>query len=261
MNLAFASFSKKKFYLRAQISAFILENGFVPVSPFMNFEYNMSGIVNKDLIRIANNTLIDRCQELWVFGPVSDGVLVEVFLAVKAGLKVRYFKVIDDAGIFEELSADEVELEDVSPWMWEWVQTGKNLARWHPRLRFNKRYPLVYPAYSKRNFFWQMHIQKFCIEKKMIPLNPFMLFRYFLADAVPRKQVYDANASIINICDELWVFGDVADGVLKEVKQMEALGKKVQYFKIVDDKKSVSFRKIKPERAILEDELVEQLKA
>lgn len=259
MKTVFTSFSKKKFYLRAQISAFILENDSVPISPFMNFEYNMSGTVNKDLIRIANNSMITRSDELWVFGPISDGVLVEVFLAKKNKIPVKFFKIIDDNGNFCEINIKEVELEDVSPWMWEWVETGKNLARWHPRLRFNKHYPLVYPAYSKRNFFWQMHISKFCIEKKMIPLNPFMLFRYFLADTVPREKVYAANKRIIEACDELWVFGEVADGVLKEVKQMESLGKKVKYFKIIDDKKTVNFRKINPENAVLEDELIQQL--
>jgi len=259
-SVAFLSFSKRNFYLRSQISAFVLQNNHVPISPFMNFDYNLSGIVNKDLIRVANNTLIDKAGTLWVFGEVSDGVLVEIFLAMKRKIPVRYFNIDNKSGIFQEISLDEVRLEDVSPWVWEWVQSGKNLARWHPRLRFNKKYPIIYPAYSKKNFYWQMHISKFCIEKKSIPLNPFMLFRYFLGDSVPREKVYKANRRIISLCDELWVFGDVSDGMYEEIKQMELIGKPIKYFKINDNKKTVNFRKIDKQNAIFEDELINQVK-
>jgi len=219
----------------------------------------MSGLVDKDHIRIANNSLISRVDELWVFGKVSDGVLIEIFLAKQRGIVVRYFIFDSDGSRFEEITSKDVELEDVSPWMWEWVESGKNLARWHPRLRFTKHYPVVYPAYSKKNFFWQMHISQFCIEKRRIPLNPFMLFRYFLGDAVNRKVVYQANRKIIDICDELWVFGDVADGVFKEIIQMKKRGGKVLYFKINDSPEGVSFRKIQEDQVVLEQELVDKI--
>jgi hypothetical protein len=195
-----------------------------------------------------------------VFGEVSDGVLVEVFLAMKNKIPIRYFDIVDSSASFQEIQPKDVRFEDVSPWVWEWVQSGKNLARWHPRLRFSKKYPIIYPAYSKKNFYWQMHISKFCIEKKVIPLNPFMLFRYFLGDSVPRDKIYKANEKIISICDELWVFGDVSDGVHKEIKQMELIGKPVRYFKISDNKKTVNFRKINKQNAIFEDELINQIK-
>ena len=77
-KLVFNSFSKKNFYLRTQISAYTLLQGKVPVNPFMNFDYNLSSAVDKSLIRIANNTMIKKSDELWVFGEISDGVLVEI---------------------------------------------------------------------------------------------------------------------------------------------------------------------------------------
>jgi len=225
----------------------------------MNFDYNLAGLVPKDAIRIANNALIARCDEVWVFGDVSDGVLVEIYLAGKQGKPVRYFSVQDPENI-TETSADQVRLEDVSPWMWELIRQGKSLERWHPRLRFTKTYPLVYPAYSKRNFYWQMQVSQFCLENKMIPLNPFMLFRYFLGDTVPRDTVYRANNNIVKLCDEVWTFGEISDGVLAEVKIKKDLGQPVRYYKIATSNPA-TFRQIKPSSVVFEEPRLDEYRA
>lgn len=231
-KIIFTSYSKRNFYLRSDISIFILKNGQTPISPFMNFDYNLAGLVPKDMIRVANNTLITKSDELWVFGEVSDGVMVEIYLAKKYRKPIRYFVPTKIPQVFEEIKPAHVQLEDISSWMWDWVQEGKDLSRWHPRLRFQKTYPLVYPAYSKRNFFWQMHISQFCLDNKRIPLNPFMLFRYFLGDTVSRQSVYEANAKIVGLCDELWSFGEISDGVLAEIKLKRSLKQPVRYYKV-----------------------------
>ncbi len=223
----------------------------------MNFDYNLSGLVNKELIRVANNTLIQRCNEVWVFGEVSDGVLVEIYLAKKFNKPLRFFDFDNNKTTFKEISQDQVKLENVSPWMWEWIKAGKNLKRWHPRLRFKKTYPIIYPAYSKRNFFWQMHISKFCLEKRKVPLNPFMLFRYFLGDAIDRKTVYLANNNIVKMCDEVWTFGEISDGVLAEVKMKKDQNQPVKYFKIAKTN-PVVFRKIPAKSVEFEEKELEQ---
>lgn len=242
-DIVYVSVSKRSFYLRAHISAYVLGLGKTPVSPFMNFDYNLSDLVDRDSIRVANNTLVGKCDELWVFGDVSDGVLVEVHLARRQGKPVRYFRIVRDQ-TFEEISESQVGLEDVSVWLWERQTAGADLERWHPRLRFHKTYPLVYPAYSKRNFYWQMHISKFCLERKAVPLNPFMLFRYFLGDSVPRGLVYQANNNIVRVADEVWTFGEIADGVLGEVKLKRELGGAVKFFEIAGSN-PVRFRRVK----------------
>ncbi|OGG05816.1 hypothetical protein A2872_03030 [Candidatus Gottesmanbacteria bacterium RIFCSPHIGHO2_01_FULL_42_12] len=253
-KIIFVSSSKRNFYLRNAVSAFVLQNGGTPISPFMNFDYNLSGVVDKELIRVANNTMIAKSDEVWVFGAVSDGVLVEIYLTKKEKKKVRYFVVTGTT--FKEITEENVALEDVSPWMWEWVLANKTLERWHPRLRFKKTYPLVYPAYSKRNFYWQMHISQFCLEKRFVPLNPFMLFRYFLGDTVERKLVYQGNNNIVRISDELWIFGEVSDGVLAEIKMKKEKGGKVKYFKVAKSN-PVRFRQIGPNQVVFEEKELE----
>jgi hypothetical protein len=258
-KIIFTAYSKRNFYLRSFISSFVLLSGNTPISPFMNFDYNLSNLVEKDLIRIANNTLIKRMDELWVFGEISDGVLVEIFLAKKRQKLIRYFKPINEGSSFREIDQTQIQLEDVSSWMWNWIIEGKNLERWHPRLRFTKEYPLVYPAYSKRNFYWQMHISQFCLQHKRIPLNPFMLFRYFLGDAVPRNTIYLANNNIVRISDEVWTFGEISDGVLAEIKLKKSQGHPVKYFKIAKSN-PVEFRKIQPKSVVFEEKELEMFR-
>ena len=245
-KIVYIAFSKHQFYLRSHISAYVLSAGHTPISPFMNFDYNLGDLVERQAIRIANNSLLHASDELWVFGPVSDGVLVEIYQAMRRKVPVRYFDLSKRVEI-REISPDDVQLEDVSDWMWQMVLTGQNLERWHPRLRFYKSYPIVYPAYSKHNFFWQMHISKYCLDHKMVPLNPFMLFRYFLGDMVPREVVYRANNTIVQSADAIWVFGDIADGVLAEIKLARMTGRPVQYFAITQ-KNPVEFRRVASDR-------------
>jgi len=245
MKIVFCSFTKKLFYLRAQISAFALLNDYAPFNPYMNFEYNLSGTVDKRHIRIANNSMIEKASELWVFGDVSDGVLVEIYMAKKQKKKIRFFVPNEDIKRFQEIPIGKVQLEDVSAWMWGYIINNKNLERWHPRLRLKSTYPLVYPAYSKKNFYWQMHISKFCIEKGFVPLNPFMLFRYFLTDMVPREKIYNANKSFVLSSNEVWTFGEISNGVLAEILLANKNKIPIKHYKIIDPKPNyVKFHKI-----------------
>ena len=57
------------------------------------------------MVRNGNNNLLLRCDELWVYGDVSDGVLSEINTFTKTGKPVRYF---DISGLPE--SVVEVEL-------------------------------------------------------------------------------------------------------------------------------------------------------
>jgi len=109
---------------------------------------------------------------------------------------------------------------------------------------------LVYPAFSKRNFYWRMHISKFILENNCVPVNPFMNFEYFLLDTVDRNLVRSGNNNIIKRCDEVWVFGEISDGVLKEVELAKKLKKTIKYFDITNlpgEIKEISERNVKYE--------------
>jgi len=109
--LVYTAMSKHLFYYRMFISAFVLQQGGVPLNPFMVFDYFLAGIVAKDLVREGNNNLVKRCDEVWIFGAVSNGVLAEVQIAHMAAKKVRYFAIKQPYKIVETTKA-KVEMED-----------------------------------------------------------------------------------------------------------------------------------------------------
>lgn len=95
---------------------------------------------------------------------------------------------------------------------------------------------VVYPAFSKRNFYFRAHISKFVIDNGAAPINPFMNFDYFLLDTVHRDLVRNANNAIIRKADELWIFGDISNGVAAEIELAKTLRKPIRYFEIIDSK-------------------------
>jgi hypothetical protein len=106
LPLVFTAHSAETSYLKELICAFALQRGCVPVNPFMSYGYFLFGLVDKDTVRRANNNLVARCDELWVFGEPSDGVQVEVALAIELGLPVRTFEMDHyGSGIVERQSS------------------------------------------------------------------------------------------------------------------------------------------------------------
>lgn len=110
MKIIYPAFSKHLFYFRMHISKFVLENDGVPLNPFMIHEYFLLDTIDRDKIRESNNKIVEKSEELWVFGDISDGVLAEINLAKKLDKPIRYFKVIKSKDI-KEISENETELE------------------------------------------------------------------------------------------------------------------------------------------------------
>lgn len=111
LPLVYTAMSKHLFYFREHISKFVLENGGVPINPFMTFGYFMLDTVDRDVVRQANNVLVSRADQLWAFGAVSDGVLAEVIQANEQQKVVKYFGVVASRDIIE-YSKEEAPMED-----------------------------------------------------------------------------------------------------------------------------------------------------
>jgi hypothetical protein len=109
--LVYTAMSKHLFYYRMFISVFVLQNGGVPLNPFMVFDYFLLDVVDRDLVREGNNNLVKRSDEIWVFGSVSNGVLAEIQIANQQHKTVRYFAVEKSRKIIE-ITKDNVEMED-----------------------------------------------------------------------------------------------------------------------------------------------------
>jgi ADP-ribose pyrophosphatase YjhB (NUDIX family) len=110
-KIVFIAMSKNLFYFRRHAVKFTLEQGYTPISQFGIFDYFLLDTIDRDMVRRANNNLIRISEELWVFGPISDGVLAEIKLARQLNKTIRYFKIMDSKEI-KEISKDEVEFEE-----------------------------------------------------------------------------------------------------------------------------------------------------
>lgn len=113
MKLVFTAQSKEYFYCRDVVCQFVFEQkgGYLPVNPFRAFGYFLGDRVNRDLVRMANNQLIRTCDELWVFGNISDGVLFEIYRAIYLNKKIRFFTIGNKIEDIMEISIDEIKCE------------------------------------------------------------------------------------------------------------------------------------------------------
>ncbi len=92
-RLVYVAMSNRNFFWRQQLTKYVLDEGRVPVTPFMLFDYYLLHTVPKDLVREAMNNLIARCEEMWVFGDMSLGLKVQVGIAKRMRKQVRYFDI------------------------------------------------------------------------------------------------------------------------------------------------------------------------
>ena len=114
-TVVFTAMSKKYFYMRYFVVQFVLEQDAVPINPFTSFDYFLLDVVERDTVRRANNTLVARADELWVFGDIADGVRAEIMQAWQQYKTVRFFAFRDDKHIYEVTIDDLVYEDGVEP--------------------------------------------------------------------------------------------------------------------------------------------------
>lgn len=110
-TVAYTAMSKRYFYMRLFVTKFALEQGAVPLNPFTTFDYFMLDTVERDTVRKANNTLVARADELWVFGDISDGVQAEIVQAKQRNVPIRYF-IFEKDKLIREIPEDRLVYEE-----------------------------------------------------------------------------------------------------------------------------------------------------
>ena len=103
--------------------------------------------------------------------------------------------------------------------------------------KFDTQRKVVFAAMSKKTFYLREHIIKYILEEGYTPTCAFMMFSYFLLDTVDRKALIDANNDLIRRSDELWVFGEMSDGVREEINLAKKLHIPIHYFRLSNTKK------------------------
>ena len=111
MPVIFTAQSKVFFYCRDAVCEYVLKQGLLPLNPFRVFEYFLGDRVDRDTVRQGNNQLIAVADELWVFGPIADGVLFEIVRARRLHKPVRFFSVATRSEEIREIRVDEIKFE------------------------------------------------------------------------------------------------------------------------------------------------------
>lgn len=111
-KVVFTAQSCKNFHQRMLICKHAFELGAVPVNPFNLFGYFLYELVDRDLVRSGNNNLLRRCDELWVYGEISDGVLAEIEMFKVSGKPMRFFDITNLPAEVKEISKNDLIFED-----------------------------------------------------------------------------------------------------------------------------------------------------
>jgi len=112
------------------------------------------------------------------------------------------------------------------------IPEASPLAQLEQTIRHPKR--LIYVAMSNRNFYWRMHVSKLVLDEGYVPINPFMLFDYYLLHTVPKQLVREAINNLLARCDEVWVFGTMSLGVKVQLGIAKRLKKPLRFYDIAD---------------------------
>ena len=93
MKKVYTSHSKHNFYPKKIVSAYVLEKDLMPLNPFMNWDYFLDDLVERDIVRNANGELLKMSDELWQFGEISDGCYQEIMTALDRKMPIKFFTV------------------------------------------------------------------------------------------------------------------------------------------------------------------------
>src|SRR5262245_10763153 len=110
--LIYTAHSKLSFFCRDAICEYVLRTGAVPLNPFRLFEYFLGDRVDRDLVRRANNTIVQAADETWVFGTqIANGVLFEIDLARQHSKPVKFFTLGTRAEEIQPVTVDDLTFE------------------------------------------------------------------------------------------------------------------------------------------------------
>jgi len=113
-KIVYTAMSKHYFYARMFVSSFTLTEGYVPLNPFNVFGYFLSDLVDRDLVRQGNNNIVRISDEVWIFGPIADGVLAEIEYAIALNKPIKFFTVGKSIAKIKPLTVDNLEFEEDS---------------------------------------------------------------------------------------------------------------------------------------------------
>lgn len=74
------------------------------------------------------------------------------------------------------------------------------------------------------------------IEEGYMPVASHLLYPQILNDNIPAERELGLlfGLALLNVCDEVWVFGEVSAGMQKEIEEARRLNKRLKFIKEAD---------------------------
>lgn len=112
LPIVYTAQSKHWFHAKMLICQYALQQGVVPLNPFNLWSYFLDDLVERDLVRRANHNVVRIANQIWVFGPIADGVLAEIDYAIELKKPVRYFSAGSKPQDFHPIDISELVFEE-----------------------------------------------------------------------------------------------------------------------------------------------------
>lgn len=110
-KIVYTAQSRHLFYARMLIAKYAIEQDVVPLNPFNVWGYFLYELTDRDLVRRGNNNIVRIVDEIWVFGPIADGVLAEIELAMSYKKPIKFFSAGSKISSIKPISIDELVFE------------------------------------------------------------------------------------------------------------------------------------------------------
>lgn len=110
-KVVFVAMNSKMFRLRELITKFVFEQGAVPINCLMIYGYYLYDMVPRAKVIEGYKVVVTKCDELWTFGDISDGVRDGMVIAKKNNMPIRHFDVSRYPDVFK-ISEDQLVYEE-----------------------------------------------------------------------------------------------------------------------------------------------------
>lgn len=112
-KLVFCSHSRHYMHASLLICKFVIDKACVPINSFTNFGYFLYELVPRHDIAESINNIINRCDEQWVFGPITEGVRLEIEMCRSMGKPIKFFEIVENEHpvLIKETTEDKLQLD------------------------------------------------------------------------------------------------------------------------------------------------------
>lgn len=111
LPVVYTAQSKHWFHAKMLVCQYAMQQGVVPLNPFNLWAYFLDDLVERDMVRRANHNVVRIADEVWVFGPVADGVLAEINYAMELKKPIRYFSIGSKSEEFHPIEIKDLSFE------------------------------------------------------------------------------------------------------------------------------------------------------